>query len=438
MNKKPEHSIDKLFYESLNGNRMEPGASVWKSLSGHIPAKSGAGSMILLASAVAIGIFAVLLSYQLHIFPGQEKQDEQDLVTTIADPQNKSDALTQPPGGINDNTETDNTNNLSAAGDIKAAMAPEADIEKVLEKPTRLIQTEKTEIISAKNSEPRIKNENIRTRYPLLRLKLYRYGLSTEDLPAINENNIHQGAAPSFNMGLENTYVKNSTLVLGAGFSPAVNIYPEGQNRNDYSLELIAAYEKSRVIIEGGVGVNYATESARYGITWSTYDSVGYFINVNSFIIDPENPEAVRFQTSMKNIYDSISHYRIQENTNKYAYLQIPLRLGYRMIEHGRFSLDLKAGIIFSWQILKDVPEAPYQGNDADQIEVIRHYPDRLKTNWQYTAGFGINYHFSKQLRLSIEPFYRQYLQSVYSTNSVYSARSPYAFGLRGGIYIEF
>lgn len=439
MNKKPEHSIDKLFHESLNGNRIQPGASVWKSLSGHIPAKSGAGSMIVFASAVAIGIFTVLLSYQLHIYPGQEEQVvEQDPITTIAGQNEKTDANTQPLTGINDNAGAGATNNIPAPGEITAGMAPEADIESVLEKQSRLIQTEKTGIISAETSETTIKNEFARTTYHLLQLKHYHYGLSAEPLPEIIENNTHESAAPVFNMGLENTYVKNATLVFGAGFSPAVNIYPDGQNRNDYTLELIAAYEKSRFFIEGGVGANFATESARYRITYSTYDSVGYFIHVNSFTIDPENPGAVRFQTSMKNIYDSISHYKIQENTNKYAYLQIPLRLGYRIIEHGRFSLDLKAGIIFSWQILKDVPETPYPGNDADQIEVIRHYPDRLKTNWQYSAGLGMNYHFSKQLRLTIEPFYRQYLQSVYTGNSVYSARSPYAFGIRGGIYIEF
>jgi hypothetical protein len=242
---------------------------------------------------------------------------------------------------------------------------------------------------------------------------------------------------PAFDFSIRDSYVKKADVLFGAGISPAVNFYPDGQNRNDFSFDLVAAYEKSRFILEGGIGANYTSESAEYRINYSSYDSVGYFFGVSSFSIDPSNPDSIILETNLKSIYDSIDHYIINESTNKYSYLQIPLKLGYRIIQKDRFSLDLKLGILFSVQIYKDVPEAPYGGSDVE-IEVIRQYPDRLSTTWQYTAGAAFNYQISRQLRFSLEPFYRQYLKSVYTPGSPYSARSPYSFGIRAGIYIHF
>ncbi|NQT77577.1 MAG: outer membrane beta-barrel protein, partial [Bacteroidetes bacterium] len=264
----------------------------------------------------------------------------------------------------------------------------------------------------------------------------YTIDISTDQKLASSE--LRNSGKPFFDLNIRDNYVKKAELMFGAGFTPAVNIYPDGQNRNDYSLELVAAYEKSRFIIESGIGANYTSESAKYQVNYSSYDSVGYYIGVSSFSIAPGNPDSVIFETSLKSVYDSIAHYQITENTNKFVYLQIPLRIGYRIIEANRFSIDLKAGVLLSLQVYRDVPEVPYQGSDAEQIEVIRQYPDRLKTTWQYTASLGFNYQINRQTRFSLEPVYRQYINSVYSTGSAYPARSPYSFGIRGGIYFHF
>ena len=430
-----EHNIDKLFHESLDGNRIDPSPVVWKSLSVNIPAGKGSNILSYMAAALALAFLSLLLNYQLNNYSqDQEQAQQQTEEPFIERPENQTEQNTPPAINISEDsslpTEPSSTTAIDPPEDnIKAnATTPVSKDDPAIEiVTTPPASTDKNNIAFEKANYPGMQS---------LAGQQSIFLDSSRELVGTERTSDHP--SPVFNMRLEDSYVKKGKLELGATFGPAVSIYPDGQNRNDFTFEVLAVYENSRFFAEGGVGANYSSESAKYGITYSSYDSVGYFINIDAFTVDPQNPESIRFQTSTKSIYDSINKYRIAEKTNKYAYLQIPVRLGYRIIETGRFSLDLKAGIIFSWQIMKDVPEIPYQENDVDQIEVIRNYPDRLKTNWQYTAGIGINYHISNHIRLGIDPFYRQYINSVYAPDSKYSARSPYAFGIRGGLFFEF
>lgn len=427
-----KHSIDKLFHESLEGHKIEPGSAVWQSLSRHVPTGSSTNYGSYLATAAAVVLISLLLNFGMYnLFhkagPAVQKSETTAIpelgITATPAPADKQAVRAQ---------------DIPFDADVQAADAEPAE-PAIQQAPPPAINIAQTVPVLIENT-PMAQGDNpLRTAAYHKLDRNFRTQLNAADGSVkLHSSSMPVQQAPVFNMGLEDAYFKKSELLIGAGFSPAVNIYPDGQNRNDFSFELIAVYERSRFFAEAGIGANYATESVKYGLTYTSYDSVGYFVNVHSFSIDPQNPDSIRLQTSLKNIYDSIDYFRVEENTNKYAYLQVPVRIGYRIIEKKSFSLDLKAGIIFSWQIVKDVPEIPYQGSDAEQIEVIRQYPDRLKVNWQYTAALGLNYHINSNCRFTLEPFYRQYLKSVYSSDSEYAARSPFAVGLRAGIYVKF
>jgi len=438
MKEERKHSIDKLFQESLGGHKVDPSASIWTSLSGHIPATSGRGILMFLVAAIFIGAFSILINSELSSEYQIADATEDDISMPNTEPEqslNQHQAETLPVQPEEPASEHLSTDDIIAQDQAYSPPTPAASAQ------TPADPDENSTITAVPPVEAQIKESPDETSIIHDRLVLLDYRVAyihlDEDLD-LKMDEVRKSGEPVFDLSIKDGYVKKADILFGAGFSPAVNIYPDGQNRNDYSLELIAAYEKSRFIVEGGIGGNYTTESAKYGIGYVSFDSIGYYINVSSFNIDPFNPDSIRFETSMKSVYDSVEHYSIKENTNKYAYLQIPLRVGYRVLQKDRFSLDLKVGVLFSLQVYKDVPEVPYEGNDVDQIEVVRYSPDRLKTNWQYTAGVGMNYHISKNLRFTLEPFYRQYIKSVYSSGSDYSASSPYAFGLRGGIYFHF
>ena len=436
--KERKHSIDKLFHESLSGHKLEPSASVWASLSGHIPAARGREGLLYLAAAIIIGAFSIFTISELTSDFIPSNTIENELTTPVTEPDQsmtQAEAESLPEQPEEDQSEQKSADNITATDPSYS----HSDVTKPDPVASSETENSTTTSISTVAGGSMKTQDQATIDYQKLDLLDYRIGRIelNEDIDMQMEE-VRNCGKPIFGLSLTDGYAKKADIIFGAAFAPAVNIYPDGQNRNDYSLEFIAAYENSRFILESGVGGNYTTESAQYAISYTSYDSIGYFINVNSFSTVQGNPDSIQFETSMKNVYDSVDHYNIKENTNKYAYLQIPLRLGYRVLEKDRFSLDIKLGILFSLQVYKDIPDVPYEGNDIVQIEVVRFSPDRLKTNWQYTAGIGMNYQITKDFRLTLEPFYRQYIKSVYSPGSDYSARSPFAFGLRGGIYFHF
>lgn len=436
MKKERKNSIDKLFFESLAGHRVEPSVGIWESLTAYIPSAKGRGTFILLISVIVLGALALLMYGILD--DGTEqfvKSDEANIkvIPAVLEDPEDSDILLS-----NDNSteeEADkpaiplsNTNSsLGYPGD-QGVSSPLEESKPISSDP------ENEAVIQQGDLDYGFTSTYCYLDHAELRSDV----IKVNPMPEIKGSQLRETQEPIFNLNIKDSYVKKADVLYGAAFSPSVNIYPERQNRNDYSLEFVAAYEKSRFILESGLGVNYTSESAKYRINYSSYDSVGFYVGVTSFSIAPENPDSITFETSLKNLYDSIDHFRINENTNKFVYLQIPLRAGYRIFEGNRFALDIKAGILFSLLLYKDIPDIPYQGSDAEQIEVIRQYPDRLTTTWQYTAGIGMNYQINRQLRFTLEPFYRQYIKSVYTPASEFPARSPYSFGIRGGIYLHF
>jgi len=436
MKKERKHSIDKLFGESLDGHRIDPSAGIWESLTTHIPSPGGKGTFLFLISGIVIGAFVFLMHGTLIQAPEQLAVSAQPHTESIppvsAETEDSEIHLI-----TNTNTELPASEPAITSSNTNSSLGSSVDQE------APSLEDDNKAILTYPADDPGPGRDDFAYEYSsthsYLDLAEQRSAtIKVTSTQKINDSQLRESPEPIFDLTIKDSYVKKADVLLGAAFSPAVNIYPEGQNRNDFSLEFIAAYEKSRFILESGIGVNYTSESAKYQINYSSYDSVGFYVGVTSFSTVSGNPDSVIFETSLKNLYDSIDHFRIKENTNKFVYLQIPLRAGYRVFEGNRFSLDLKAGILFSLQLYKEVPGVPYQGSDAGQIVVLRQYPDRLTTTWQYTAGIGMNYHINNNLRFTLEPFYRQYIKSAYSPASEFPARSPYSFGIRWGIYLHF
>jgi hypothetical protein len=434
MKKGRQHSIDKLFLESLGGHQITPSPATWASLSKQVPAKAGRSTLLYLLSGVAIGAF-VFLMHSVLLYDSGETTTEVTAISESTEIENTSQVATKTTSTETKETDINSTESLSTQTTISSSTEKTP-----VQSTTSPSGTTPVILLSQQNKGAEKQNEDGYANRSLLSISMA--GSINDQVEAnstmgIRESSERDYPDPIFDLNARDSYAKPADVYFGAAFSPSVNIYPDAQNRNDYSLEFVASIEKSRFLIETGIGGNYTSESAEYRVNYTTFDSVGFYVGVTSFTVDPVNPDSVIFQTNLKNLYDSIDRFTILENTNKYAYLQIPLRLGYRVIQMPRFSVDLKAGLLFSIQIYKDIPGVPYQGNDVE-IEVVRQYPDRLTTTWQYTAGIGMNYHVNNKMRFTIEPFYRQYIKSAYSPSSEFPARSPYAFGLRAGLYFHF
>jgi hypothetical protein len=242
----------------------------------------------------------------------------------------------------------------------------------------------------------------------------------------------------AFSRGYENDYFKTGEWSAGANFSPSVVFYDPNPTNQMLGFDAMVQYSISGISIRSGLGVSRMEDIGSYTINYKTYDSVGYYVDVVSFYVDPRKPGEVIFNTRQEAIYDSVPHETITEKTNYYTYLDIPLSFGYDFLQSRRITLTAFAGVKFSALIHKEEPTVDFYQSGAEINGIERQVPARMNTNWRFTAGIDFGYLFLQNFSLHLEPVFEQYLTPVYTKQPGYTPRKPYVIGVKAGIRYHF
>ena len=158
------------------------------------------------------------------------------------------------------------------------------------------------------------------------------------------------------------------------------------------------------------------------------FDSVAFKI-VNKSLVPT-------FYTSQVTVYDQVNQiYRSQIN-KKYAYLQIPLIVGYRLNDMNRITFSVNAGPVLSMTMFKKAEAIIYPDDAVQIIDVQSNAVSRVSTYWDMLVSLGINYRLTPRLSFNIEPQYKTSIGSVY-TDSNPQLKKPYSVGLRSGIMFK-
>ncbi len=198
-----------------------------------------------------------------------------------------------------------------------------------------------------------------------------------------------------------------------------------------------AGYHNGRYLLQGGVELSYMNDVGDYMVDMSTYDSVGFYYGVGEFIVDPENPDSVIFVIQKITVYDSVQHQSNHQNHCSFTYLQIPLMIGYKAFQQGRFSAYLKAGPSISLMLTKKVPAFSYINPEATVHSINNYSMPRITTSVQVLMSVDLRYQLTKNLGILVEPTYRYYLRGVYDISGN-NLKKPYSMGIRGGVYYNF
>jgi hypothetical protein len=234
--------------------------------------------------------------------------------------------------------------------------------------------------------------------------------------------------------GLRDEYARTHEFSAGGTFMPSVIFYEPNPNNNGWTAGFDLRYSKSRFMASAGAGISQFKDKGSWQVQYDTYDSVGYYTNITSFSINPDNPESIIFETKKETVYDSVPHVVIQEHTNSYTYLDIPAGIGFTFYERKRLSFTFMTGIRFSILMGKNEPTADLNVSDATDVSLTREVPARMKTTWRFTAGLEASYLLTDRLSFTLMPRYEQYLQSVYVAAPGYQAKKPYLIGVEVGI----
>ena len=140
-------------------------------------------------------------------------------------------------------------------------------------------------------------------------------------------------------------------FTLDLGISPEVTVYHSQDlySKTNYWLNAGMTYHAGRFSLHTGLGLGYVFDQGNYRVNYTSKDSIGYFTSIISFTVTEDNK--VVFTTKNIPVYDSIQHIADDRGNNRYTYLQIPLLLGFEIIETNHLTLGIEAGPAVSFLI---------------------------------------------------------------------------------------
>ena len=185
------------------------------------------------------------------------------------------------------------------------------------------------------------------------------------------------------------------------------------------------------------MGYGYTYDDGRYVVDYRSNDSVSYYRRVIGYIQDPANPGHIIYVIRNQAIYDSVNHIADDRTRNRYTYIQIPLLVGYSLYETSRFRLGFEIGPAVSFLIGSKLAEPVVDFPNGRLIKLQDNTPSRLSTNWQLWVNLSIEYQFTKQWGLSINPYYKYFITPP-SQTSENETRNTQSFGLDIGIQYFF
>lgn len=213
--------------------------------------------------------------------------------------------------------------------------------------------------------------------------------------------------------------------------------YNDSRDMLTWSFNLGIGYKIKSFYIETGIGHERVDQHGDFRIDYQTNDSVGFYNEVVSFEVNPQNSDEISYNTRETIVYDSVSHYILQSPVYKYNYMNIPLILGYRILNKDRLSVSIQTGIIYSMLTRTEVPEINYYNPEAKLISINNYTPDRVDHNWKLHLALRLNYNIHRGLSLGVEPEFNKYLNSIYVGNSG-KKLYPYSAGVKAGLYFNF
>lgn len=231
-----------------------------------------------------------------------------------------------------------------------------------------------------------------------------------------------------------------SFFSVSAGIAPEMALYrSNGTTTREYNYWANAgiAYHFSRFSVRTGLGIGYTYDEGIYKVQYRSNDSISYFKEVIGYYPDPANPAKIIYITKDHAIYDSVTHIADDRTRNRYTYVQIPLLLGYTVLETPRFSLGFEAGPALSLLVNEKKAQPVINIPNGRLILLQDNSPSRVTINWQLWVKLSIGYQINKNWGLMINPYYKYYLTSP-SQSGESGKRSAQAFGLDIGIQYLF
>ncbi len=456
-----KEQIDHLFKGALSGYSPPPSDNVWQNISTSL-AQQGAfqgfwvlyrvwilsAAAILLLSLGTIWFFtrpatpsAAPSSAVVQHYPTREENTPHSGLAGNGEGQTT----------LSPSSQLSSLQRTASAANVSTNISPATEEEHILHTkqmkeglPSPLASASRFVDVQWKNQRPSVANdalplERIKQRNPSLQI-LLKEGLkgAPRDL---RSQAYHQQKETEIGLSQNSARARwnhflQTPYYLCVGFSAGPEYLFESKGRRnagvDYGLEFY--YNKSDLVLRGGVHLARYGDKGLYNLNYERVDSLGYIYTVESFTVDPNNPDSIIFKMDVEGVYDSVQVSEKRSTDAYYSYLRVPVMVGYTIAEKDNFSLDLTGGPVFNLLVKSHNPRPTFpEGENIYKKEVEDQSNPWIKSNIQLRAALSMHYRFSNHLRFTFEPTYNYYLNPIYS-RATNHREQPFAIGARLGL----
>ncbi len=227
---------------------------------------------------------------------------------------------------------------------------------------------------------------------------------------------------------------------MGEGSSVHSIFVPNSKSGNiNMSYGLSVGYEISpKLKIRSGIHkVDYgydtndvAFSSSLTATTNGQIDNINYRATSKNLVVSSK-PGGSALQEAPSNSIDVSAQNAEKDGimTQQMGYLEIPLELNYALIDK-KFGMNLIGGV--SSLFLLDNSVALTSGSLTTEMGDANNVND---LNFSANFGLGVNYKFSSNIQLNIEPVFKYQLNTFSETDGTFN---PYALGIYSGLSFKF
>lgn len=198
---------------------------------------------------------------------------------------------------------------------------------------------------------------------------------------------------------------------------------------------LVARVESGRWYAETGISLHEEEDHGYYKAFYRTFDSVGFYEKVESYIPDPTKPDEVILITRRLAIWDSVDRYGEAQTLMNYRYLNVPFKLGYRFLSGKWYNLSAYGAGVMSLQTATQKTDPVFSSRFYRILVLEDHTLERRSLLWSLQAGLRFDVALSKRIYWEFEPWYRVYTKSAYLSPL---SKSGQAWGLNTGFSVKF
>jgi len=453
----PNEHIDQLIREKMQSFEAAPPPHVWEGvvagLEANKAAKSGITKKVIILAALALflaflgwlllspygGIWAEGQSHDSNT-PAENVSVNQSVALAMVEQEIKTEEaeLMEPSSGISSGTAVvSHTSEKSYAVDIvstdEVVTEPEDAIELSLSgyKAEDVIETEVNESINYTSLY-----QSFLDYHPLYKLNL---SLAEPSLRYPSEN-ILSPVLPQKKPRTNKSSVRKGNWSVFVGTAPefAITNIDSVTVLNSFSVHFEPTYHFNKHwFVRSGLGMAYSRDRGFAKLDYISNEYMGSYNDVYNVTFDSVNGQVVpTYYTKTVEVWDSIRHLVVSEVTNRYAYVQVPLFVGYyHPANSALVSWYVYGGPTFNFQIGRWIDKPLPAENYIEILNLQNKLPERNPFYMQLGISAGIEYKITDKISMAVEPGYRYYLNSIYNKEGYNKSIS--AFSVKVGAVIR-